>query len=100
MPIIKTISRTDFHDAFRQAGREYQFSYEALNALYDYLVEMYESQGTTYELDVIALCCEFSEYKSGAELFKNHPQYLTLDEIEDKTLLLELPNGGYLIQNF
>ena len=100
MTIIKTISRTDFYDAFHRANRGDQFSCEALDALYDHLVKMCESQKTSYKLDVIALCREFSEYESGMELFKEYPEYLTLDEINDNTLLLELPNGGYLIQKF
>ena len=34
-----------------------QFSYEALNLLYDFLEENIEG----YELDVVALCCEYAE---------------------------------------
>ena len=102
--IVKTISRTDFHEAFSRAGQYPRqnrlFSYEALNALYDHLVEMCEKEGINYKLDVIALCCEFVEYESGAELHKDYPQYFTLDEINDNTLLLELQNGGYLIKVF
>ena len=102
--IIETISRTDFHEAFSRASQYHLqnrlFSYEALNALYDHLVEMCEKEGTNYKLDVIALCHEFVEYKSGIELHKDYPQYFTLDEIKDNTLLLELHNGGYLIKVF
>ena len=100
MPIIKTISRTNFHDAFYRVNRGDQFTCEALDVLYDHLVETYESQETNYELDVIALCCEFSEYESELELFRDYPQYISLGEIEDNTLLLVLPSGGYLLQNF
>jgi hypothetical protein len=42
---------------FSVMGRESQFSYESLNLLYDYLEENAEG----YELDVIALCCEYAE---------------------------------------
>jgi len=48
---------SQFQDQFRQAGRADQFSYEALNMLYEYL----EDIDPQYELDVIALCCEYSE---------------------------------------
>jgi hypothetical protein len=56
-----TISRYDFERAFVDAGRKDQFSYEALGLLYDYLEEYEESTGEEIELDVIALCCEYTE---------------------------------------
>ena len=52
-----TISKSDFRDAFYRAGRASQFSYEALGMIYEYLEELDEDG----ELDVIAVCCEFSE---------------------------------------
>jgi hypothetical protein len=55
--MIQTINVSDFRDAFRACGRHEQFSYEGLGALFDYLEEI----DPDYELDVIALCCEFSE---------------------------------------
>ena len=48
---------SQFRDQFRQAGRGDQFSYKALNMLYEYLEDTYPQ----YELDVIALCCDYSE---------------------------------------
>lgn len=56
-----TISRYDFERAFVDAGRKDQFSYEALGLLFDYLEEYEESTGEEIELDVIALCCDYSE---------------------------------------
>jgi hypothetical protein len=56
-----TISRYDFERAFVDAGRKDQFSYEALGLLFDYLEEHEESTGQEIELDVIALCCDYSE---------------------------------------
>ena len=50
-----------FRDEFRACGRADQFSYDGLGILFDYL-EAYEmDSGEEIELDVIALCCEFSE---------------------------------------
>ena len=48
---------SQFRDEFRQCGRADQFSYEALGLLFDYL----EDIDPDYDLDVIALCCEYSE---------------------------------------
>lgn len=59
--IIKSIGFCEFQDAFTYADRAEQFSYEGLKALYDYLTELSEDIGEDIELDVIALCVEYSE---------------------------------------
>jgi hypothetical protein len=46
-----------FRDAFHNAGRRSQFSYEGLELLFTYLEEI----NPDYELDVVALCCDYSE---------------------------------------
>ena len=56
---INTVS--SFRDEFRACGRADQFSYEALGILFDYL-EAYEMDtGEEIELDVVSLCCDYSE---------------------------------------
>ena len=52
---------SQFRDEFRQCGRQTQFSYEALGLLFDYFEEL----DPDYDLDVIAICCEFSEDDAG-----------------------------------
>ena len=54
--MIQTITQSMFIDAFRTYGRDDQFGYEALAALYDYLEEC----APDTELDVIAICCDYS----------------------------------------
>ena len=48
---------SQFCDAFRAMGRSDQFSYEALELIFDYLEEC----DSEMELDVIAICCDYSE---------------------------------------
>ena len=55
--MIQTINLHDFRQAFHNMGRGEQFSYEALELIYDYLEECDEDM----ELDVIAICCDFEE---------------------------------------
>ena len=57
----QTINVYDFHDSFKRMGRGDQFSYAGLNVLWEYLEEYEESTGEELELDVIALCCDYSE---------------------------------------
>lgn len=58
--MFKRINLSDFRDEFRAMGRADQFSYEGLEVLFDYLEEL-EHCEEPYELDVIALCCDFAE---------------------------------------
>jgi len=53
----QTVNKSQFRDAFSDMGRGDQFSYDALGLLFDYLEEVDED----FELDVIAICCDFSE---------------------------------------
>jgi len=53
----QTINVYDFRDAFHRMGRKDQFSYEGLGALYEYLEEC----DPDMELDVIAICCDFTQ---------------------------------------
>lgn len=56
--IYSTIDNaSQFRDAFHRANRATQFSYEALGLLFDYLNDC----GSDVELDVVGICCEFSE---------------------------------------
>lgn len=56
-----TIFESDFHQAFVKMRRENNFSHEGRNMLFDYLEQYEEETGEQIELDVIALCCEYTE---------------------------------------
>ena len=59
--MYQSINKSEFHSAFHRMDRGSQFSYEGLDILFDAL-ERYELEnGQPFELDVIALCCDFSE---------------------------------------
>ena len=106
--MYKTITFTDFVQAFRDVGREDQFSYDALKALFEYYDE------ENIELDVIAICCEWSEYSE--DEVQEQFEYLgdvTIEddaddasflesvvyELESQTTIIPLPSG-YLVQDF
>ena len=56
-----TINVYDFRDAFRAMDRKENFTYEGLGILFEYLEQYEEDTGEEMELDVIAICCDFSE---------------------------------------
>lgn len=57
----QTMNLHDFRDAFHQMDRGNQFSYAGLAVLFDYLEEYEDATGEQIELDVVALCCDYSE---------------------------------------
>ena len=56
----QTINKYQFHRAFEEMRPE-QFSYEAQSLIFDYLENDETETGEETELDVIAICCDFSE---------------------------------------
>lgn len=55
-----TITFSIFCDIFTNLGRQNQFSYAAKRALFDFL----EDVDPDYDLDVVALCCDYVECES------------------------------------
>jgi len=55
------VSYYDFKQAFAAHDRIDQFTPMGLILLYDFLIEMEEDTGEEWDLDVIALCCDFYE---------------------------------------
>ena len=72
MALIKTMYVSDMHHAFETMGRAKQFSYQAREALYDHLNELSEDIGEPIELDVIGICCDYSEFDSAIEAASEH----------------------------
>jgi len=64
-----------FTDAFRDyfgGGYKNNFSYDGLKALYDYIEQYEEDCEQEVELDIIALCCEYTEYEDLEEYLGNY----------------------------
>jgi len=100
--MIQTINQSQFIDAFRAMGRKDQFSYNALCALFEWLEEIDEN----YDLDVIGLCCEFTEYADIEEFNEaynngNHDNDYSMADIESCTTLIPIDRTeSFLVQNF
>ena len=97
-----TINEYQFEQAFKNAGRGNQFSYEALKALFEYLEEYEDSTGEQIELDVIAICCEFTEYEDLEEFQSAYgADYETIEDIEYHTLVIPIAGtNGFIIADF
>ena len=105
--IIQTVNFYDFIRAFETCDRGEQFSREALSALFDYYDELSDDTGEPYSLDVIAICCEWSELddddifndygERAAEELEMKEDDVTTDDIIDYlrglTYIIELENS-------
>jgi len=100
--VINTINKYEFSDAFQKMGRGKQFSYEGLDSLFDYLEMLEDDIGEQIELDVIALCCEYSEYDNLKEFQNDYgDEYESLEDIENTTTLIKIEDEeGFIIQQF
>lgn len=102
--LVKEVTFNDFLEEFENHGRENQFSYEGKKALYDYLGELSEDIGQPIELDVIAICCDYTEY-DGLEQFNNDYGYSidnvnSIEDIEYYTTVIPINGQSFIIQNF
>lgn len=112
--IYKNISLSDFRNEFKECERDY-FSHEGYQVLFNY----YETIGEDFELDVIAICCEWTEYpenefilnysyllddSSLVDVDMDNEKEIKLQELveilEDKTTIFKLVNGSYLVMDF
>ena len=98
--MIKTINEYDFIDAFK-GMREDNFSYDGLVALYEYLEMLEDDTGQSIELDVIALCCGFTEYDNLKEFLADYGEdYETIEDIQNATTVIMIDDDSFIIQQF
>ncbi len=109
----KTINFSDFCDSFFNMGRKDQFSYNGKKALFEYIENLEQDTGDEMELDIVGLCCDFTEFDTALEGAKNYSGFFTSEEdlnegeeerqalefLSDRTTILQF-DGGIIIQNF
>lgn len=100
-----TISLYDFRDAFNRAERGNTFSYDGYRVLFDHFENYEEDTGEEVTLDVIALCCEYSE-ETPEEVAKNYRIDLkddgnqlnnVLDYLHDHTMVCGVTEDGSIV---
>jgi hypothetical protein len=95
-----TIDFSTFCDRFKLMERTENFSYAGLRYLFDYLESYEDDTGEKIELDVIALCCDYSE-EPLEDVLENY-RLEDLDELEDNTTVISFDpeTGLVLYQNY
>lgn len=114
--IFKTINEYEFIQAFDDMGRADNFSVPARRELFDYYEDLTIELDQPFELDVIGICCDWSEYTAQdlIEEYADHdydppPHFDTcmeylLNRLHDETTVIEVEhyNGPntYLVQSW
>lgn len=83
-----SVTKEMFVRAFKEANREENFSEEAKEAIYDYLIEMESNQSEMEpELDIIDICCSFTEVmKSDEDEMKNYSKCEQVIVLKDSVI--------------
>ena len=98
--MYQSINEYDFIRAFEQV-RPDNFSRAGLSALYDYFEQLEEDIGNPIQLDVIAICCEYSEYESLEEFQEDYGEdYESIEDIESETTVITVDDDGFIILQF
>jgi len=102
--LVKQVTFSDFLKEFEEFGRENHFSYEGKKALYDYLNELSDDIGEPIELDIIGICCDFTEYASLEEFIDAYGYSInkidSIDDIQYYTTVIQIDDESFIIQNF
>lgn len=91
--MYQTINFYGFCKAFRDLGREDQFSYEAKRMLFDHL----EDVDPDHDLNVIALCCAYAEDDQDDARRNYSIKGDVLDWLQENTIVVGVTPDGAVV---
>jgi hypothetical protein len=99
-----TVNLYDFRREFAEC-RPNNFSYDGLGLLFEFLEQLEDDTGDEFELDVIALCCEWNE-DTPENIAANYSIDIeddgnalanVLDHLNDETMVAGTTDDGNII---
>ena len=94
----ETVTVYRFRDAFMQSDTyKNNFSYKGLHALFEYFEQLEDDIGEEIELDVVAICCDYTEYDNLNDFNAEYKYQYTMDELLEDTEVIEIPDTERLI---
>ena len=99
--MYQLINESQFIQAFKGWDTyKDNFSYEGLKELYQFFEELEEDENGI-ELDVVAICCEFSEYEDIEDYNEqNKTHFEHWEDLQHETLVLGAENGNLIVQDY
>jgi len=106
----ETVTIYRFLDVFK-GSNTYQnhFSHDGLIALFEYLEDYEDDTGEEIEFDMVAICCDYTEYDSLKDFNADYAgtpgnncwKYETLNDIREETVVISIPDTKrFIIQEF
>jgi hypothetical protein len=86
-----------FLESFRMMGRYEQFGYDALRVLFDYLEDLESDTGEEIELDVIALCCDYSVYTLDEFQRDYGTEYESIEDIANEFVIIPVDEDSFIV---
>jgi hypothetical protein len=90
-----TVTEYQFVDTMAQ--KQHGFSYEGAKALFQYFEQYEQDIGEEMEFDPVAIRCDFDEYESIEDVKKSYQDIETLEDLQNNTTVIEIPNSDKLI---
>lgn len=105
MALIQTVDSSDLYHMACKMGRDKNFGYNGWQAIGDYLESLSDDLGENVEIDIIAICCEYSMAENAEEFYMEHqhlhgvdlPTMEEWEELEEEEKLLAVQE--YLANN-
>jgi hypothetical protein len=100
----KKINIYEFVNDFQKSQYKNNFSIQGLRALFDYFEELEKDLGEELEFDIIAICCDYTEYDTVEEFKKDYAEFdniKSIKEIEEDTVVIRIKGtNGIIVKNF
>ena len=96
--MIIEVNRHMFVQEFRDIRPE-NFSLDGLDALFDYITELEEDLGEQIRFNVVALCCDYSQYNTLADYNDDYgTKHESWDDVADETTVIKITDEAAIIQ--
>ena len=82
MALINTVNPSELYHMACRMGRGDSFGYNGWSAIGDYLENLSEDLGEDVEVDIIAICCDYSMADDVGDWWEEHSEYSSIDPDE------------------
>ena len=99
------VTESMFIDAFKKSDTyKNKFSYKGLQALFEYFEELENEVEKDMDFDMVAICCEYTQYENFDEFkenYSNRPEFKTIEDLQEFTWVIMIEGEeGFIIQDF
>ena len=84
MALIQTVDSSDLYHMAARMGRGDNFGYNGWRAIGDYLDELSNDMGEDVEVDIIAICCDYSMAESADDAYMQYDHLHGVDLPEEE----------------